>query len=65
VRVSWFTAYCKAVTLPGSADDIVRRMLSLGWGQQGTEGRIKATEPGGTRTLQWAFFTVPQGWEQQ
>jgi hypothetical protein len=65
VRVAWFASYVRASSSPGQSDEILRRMLALGWTQPGGEGRIKATQPGGTRTLQWAFFVVPEGWERQ
>jgi hypothetical protein len=65
VRASWFAAYVRQQSWPGAADEAARTMRRLGWGKPATEGRIKATDPGSTNTLQWAFWTVEAGWERR
>lgn len=65
VRISWFNAFVRAQAAPGVADDVGRRMRALGWEKPGNDGRIKATAPGGSDSLQWGFFAVPAGWERQ
>lgn len=63
VRAQWFYDHVRGKSSPGVADDVVRRMGLLGWEKPGREGRIKATQPDGSGSLQWAFYMVPDGWE--
>jgi len=35
------------------------RMQRVGWGKRSRSGRIKATAPGFSHSLNWAFFSVP------
>jgi len=66
VRASWFAAHAREfVASSATAEQILGRMVAIGWQQPATEGRIKATQPGTKKTLNWAFFTVPDGWEKQ
>jgi hypothetical protein len=64
VRAEWFGGYVKRLTGAGEERAVLRTMTHLGWVKPGTEGRIKATQPGFGATRQWAFFEVPKGWEQ-
>jgi len=65
VRASWFAAHARSYATGATGEQILGRMVGLGWGQPGTEGRVKATQPNTKKTLNWAFFTVPEGWEEQ
>jgi hypothetical protein len=65
VRAVWFTRYLRENSNPGEPAAIVAELRRLGWTQPGEEGRIKATQPQFGCTLQWAFYTVPKGWEDQ
>lgn len=63
VRAEWLRAFARSKSSTGEAATAVAAMTSLGWSRPGREGRVKATAPGRPGTLQWAFFTVPAGWE--
>ncbi|UGS34248.1 hypothetical protein [Capillimicrobium parvum] len=65
VRAEWFGEFVAEKTGPGIADAVVRAMPPLGWTKPGREGRVKATQPGGRQTLQWAFFVIPVAWEDR
>lgn len=65
VRTQWFTEYLKPRTNTGEPDRMMKELERLGWFKPGREGRIKATSPTMPRTLQWAFFVVPKGWEDE
>jgi hypothetical protein len=62
VRVGWITAYARIRS--GQAEPILRALRALGWTKRGSEGRIKATQPGLGNTLNFKFFVVPKGWEE-
>jgi hypothetical protein len=64
VRSSWFVTHVKNMD-SASARDIPTRMSRVGWHRRGSEGRVKATRPGLKGQLNWAFFFVPEGWENR
>jgi hypothetical protein len=65
VRTQWFTEYLRGRSNPGETAALMTELERLGSSKAGSEGRIKATEPGFGRTSQWAFLIVPNGWEDQ
>lgn len=62
VRASWFGDYVRRMDTV-STRDIPMRMSRVGWHRRGSEGRIKASRPGFRDTLQWSFYLVAEGWE--
>ncbi len=62
VRASWFGTYVRRMD-SASSREIPTRMSRVGWHRRGSEGRIKASRPGFSDTLQWSFYLVPAGWE--
>jgi hypothetical protein len=62
VRADWFRSYVRSDD-PISPQEIRSRMCRVGWTHPGTEGRVKATRPGFPKTVTYAFWTVPPGWE--
>lgn len=62
VRASWFGTYVRRMDTVSSRD-IPNRMSRVGWHRRGSEGRIKASRPGFADTLQWSFYLVAEGWE--
>ena len=64
VRSSWFVAHVRNID-SASTRDIPTRMARVGWQRRGSEGRVKATRPGLKGQLNWAFFFVPDGWEDR
>ena len=65
VRCGWFRTYVRTEEPALSSHQVADRMKRIGWERRGTEGRIKARQPGGHRQLVWAFYIVPAGWEDQ
>ena len=65
VRVNWFADWLRMRSSPGEPDRVMTALTRLGWQKPGTEGRIKASQPRFKRTLQWAFFVVSPGWEDE
>ena len=66
VRLGWFAEYVRERLGAGASDAALRQMPTLGWSQRGSEGRIKATRPEfKDRPLNFRFFIVPDGWEEQ
>ena len=65
LRAGQFTVHVRGLSSPGEADVVSRAMTRIGWDKPGGEGRIKATQPGFSKTLQWAFYTVTNGWEAE
>lgn len=71
VRTGWFREHVREEDRSVSPQEIAQRMERVGWRRRGRseagrrpEGKIKATEPGFGRQLIWAFYLVPQGWEE-
>lgn len=62
VRTKPFVGYLRANSAPGEHVEHLAALERDGWTRSGTLGRIKATQPGGRRTLAWAFHIVPVGW---
>lgn len=65
VRAQWFRQFVRDRSGPGEADATDRAVTSLGWSKPGSEGRIKASQPRGRETWNWAFYVVPKGWEDE
>lgn len=65
VRTGWFRAHVRADDHQVSPQEIAHRMERVGWRRPGGSGRVKATQPGFTRTLAWSFYTVPAEWEAE
>jgi hypothetical protein len=65
VRCGWFLAFVRRETGTYSAATLDTQMARVGWLRSGSEGKVKATAPDGRRTLNWRFYTVPNGWEQR
>jgi hypothetical protein len=65
VRCGWFHSFARQqdVSAGGNADVAVR-MERVGWQRRGTRGRIKSTREGFPGQLQWSFFEIPAGWEE-
>jgi hypothetical protein len=67
VRAEWFRTHVRADNPAVSPEEIRNRMRRVGWTHPGSEGRIKATRPGGLGTgpgeLTYAFWVVPPDWE--
>ncbi len=63
VRAQWLMEHLRSRTNPGEPAAMMTELERLGWAKSGTEGRIKATEPQFGKTLQWAFYSVRDGWE--
>ncbi len=64
VRSSWFVTHVRGMD-SASTREIPTRMIRVGWHRRGSEGRVKATRPGLRGQLNWAFFFVPEGWEDR
>ncbi len=66
VRCGWFHSFARTqdVSAGGNAD-VAARMERVGWQRRGNRGRIKATREGFPGQLQWSFFEVPAGWEDE
>ncbi len=65
VRCGWFLSYVRReVGGMYSPASLGTQMERVGWQRSGSEGRIKATCPGAPRSLNWRFYTVPQGWDE-
>ena len=62
VRASWFGDFVRRMDTVSSRE-IPTRMSRVGWHRRGSEGRIKATRPGFRDALQWSFYIVAEGWE--
>ena len=65
VRIQWLGEYLRVRTAPSESTAMLTALERLGWSKAGSEGRIKATQPKIGGTLQWAFYSVPAGWEDQ
>lgn len=64
VRASWFGTFVRRIDSVSSRE-IPTRMARVGWDRRGSEGRIKASRPGFRDTLQWSFYLVAEGWENE
>lgn len=63
VRTQWLVEYLRRKSDIGDALKLKAQLERTGWKRSGSEGRIKATEPGfPTHQLQWAFLIVPPQW---
>lgn len=67
VRCGWFLSYVRReVGGMYSPATLGTQMERVGWRRQGTEGRIKATCPSDSRRwLNWRFYMVSRGWDEQ
>jgi Bifunctional DNA primase/polymerase, N-terminal/Primase C terminal 1 (PriCT-1) len=65
VRAQWVMEHLRDRTNPGEPAAMMAELERLGWAKCGKEGRIKATQPEFGRALQWAFYSVEDGWEQE
>lgn len=63
VRVGWYQAYVRQFDGTVSANQIVGRMLRVGWERRGKEGRIGARRPKLPGFMNIKFLLVPAGWE--
>jgi len=64
VRAEWFLRYVRSMAPRETPATLRARMSRVGWERRGSEGRIKATAPGRSAALQWAFWIVPNGWRK-
>jgi hypothetical protein len=62
VRTEWFLKHVRGQQPIETKTTVNDRMVRVGWERRGGQGRIKATEPDGTRELIWTFWVVPAGW---
>jgi hypothetical protein len=63
VRTQWLVEYLRRNSDIGDALKLKAQLERAGWKRTGSEGRIKAIEPGfPTHSLQWAFLIVPPQW---
>jgi hypothetical protein len=63
VPAGWFQHFMRLRLGSSSTPHQIRQtMLRAGWRTRGHDGRIKATEPEGDRSLALFFYLVPRGW---
>lgn len=64
VHSNWFAAHVRRDTTTTIANDaLIARMLDVGWQRRSGRGRIKATNPRMVGELQFPFYIVAEGWE--
>lgn len=65
VRSHWFGSHVKQHDSSIGEREVPKRMARVGWIRRGREGRVKATRPDLPGQLNWSFYFVPAGWENQ
>lgn len=65
VRCGWMLSYVRAIVGTRSPQELNVDMERVGWRRPSKSGRIKATSARTGDTLNWAFYTVPMGWESR
>jgi hypothetical protein len=63
VRVGWYQSYVRRFDGTISANQIVGRMLRVGWQRRGKEGRIGARRPTLEGSTNLKFLLARSGWE--
>ena len=63
MRGGWFRSFMRGEDHTISPQQVVDRMLRVGWQRRGVQGRIKASCPNRPQQLAWAFFIVAPDWE--
>ena len=65
VRAGWMQEFARRRGTRHNANALAGLLEHVGWHRRGREGRIKATEPAGDRTIVMSFYVVPKAWVER